>query len=163
MEWQGAIDRKWNSERPLVFAHLVLTKKIGARKAREIRARIDRQLDLCERGIHAGLVVDALAESRDQEGRVERRVEQEEDRLVCSFYSTVLLVNLRQAVRQATGREGRGGSIILGYVYTKTGKPVTYVLQEKHSDMRVPPVENPTCAAFKEYEEVPEILPLDFS
>ena len=27
--------------------------------------------------------------------------------------------------------------------------------------MRVPPVENPTCAAFEEYEEVPETVPLE--
>ena len=29
--------------------------------------------------------------------------------------------------------------------------------------MRVPPVEDPTCAAFKEYEKVLETLPLDFT
>ena len=29
--------------------------------------------------------------------------------------------------------------------------------------MHVPPVENPTCAAFEEYEEVPETVPLDFT
>ena len=29
--------------------------------------------------------------------------------------------------------------------------------------MRVPPVENPACAAFKEYEQVPEMVPLDFT
>ena len=29
--------------------------------------------------------------------------------------------------------------------------------------MSVPPVENPTCLAFKEYEEVPEMVPLDFT
>ena len=29
--------------------------------------------------------------------------------------------------------------------------------------MRVPPVENPTCAAFKEYEDVPKMVPLDFT
>ena len=28
--------------------------------------------------------------------------------------------------------------------------------------MCVPPVVNPTCTAFKEYEEVPETAPLDF-
>ena len=50
------LDRKWNSERPLVFAHVVLTKTKIDRKAREILARINCQLDLCERGIHAGLV-----------------------------------------------------------------------------------------------------------
>ena len=29
--------------------------------------------------------------------------------------------------------------------------------------MRVPPVENPTCAAFEKYGEVPKMLPLDFT
>ena len=29
--------------------------------------------------------------------------------------------------------------------------------------MRVPPLENPTCEAFKEYKEVPETVHLDFS
>ena len=28
--------------------------------------------------------------------------------------------------------------------------------------MQVPPVENPTCSDFKEYEEVPKTAPLDF-
>ena len=41
-EWQGVLDRKWNSKRPLIFAHVVLTKTMGAHKARDIRARIDR-------------------------------------------------------------------------------------------------------------------------
>ena len=55
------LDRKWNSEIPLVFAHVVLTKILGAHKAREIRARINRRIDLWERGIHADLVGDTLA------------------------------------------------------------------------------------------------------
>ena len=29
--------------------------------------------------------------------------------------------------------------------------------------MPVPPVDNPTCAAFQEYEEVPKTVPLDFT
>ena len=29
--------------------------------------------------------------------------------------------------------------------------------------MRVPPVENPACAAFEEYDDVPETVPLDFT
>ena len=28
--------------------------------------------------------------------------------------------------------------------------------------MRVPPVENPACAAFEEYEDVPKTVPLNF-
>ena len=50
------INWKWNSEKSLIFSHVVLTKTLGARKARDIRARIDFRLDLWERGIHAGLV-----------------------------------------------------------------------------------------------------------
>ena len=33
----------------------------------------------------------------------------------------------------------------------------------EHPDMRVTPVENPTCAAFEEYEDVPETVPLNFT
>ena len=58
-EWRGVISRSWNSERPLVFAHVVLTKTLGVRRDREIRARITRRMDLWERGQHAGLVGDA--------------------------------------------------------------------------------------------------------
>ena len=40
------LDRKWDSKRPFVFSHVVLTRSLSARKFREIWARIDRQLDL---------------------------------------------------------------------------------------------------------------------
>ena len=65
-EWRGVLGQKWNSKRPLVFAHVVLTKTLGACKSRETRARINRRLDLWERGIRAGLVGNSLAEGRAQ-------------------------------------------------------------------------------------------------
>ena len=41
---------------------------------------------------------------------------------------------------------------------------VAEVLREKHPYMPAPlPVEKPACAAFKEYKEVPETVPLDFT
>ena len=100
-KWQGVLDQNQSSKRHLVFAHLVLTKTPGARKAREIRAIINRQLDLWERNIHTGLVGDALRKGRAQEGRVERCAEEEEDRLARSFHITVLSGKLRQAFRPA--------------------------------------------------------------
>ena len=60
-EWLGVISWSWNSERPLVFAHVVLTKTLGFRRAREIRARITRHIDLWEGGQHSGLVGDVEA------------------------------------------------------------------------------------------------------
>ena len=33
-EWRGVFNRSWNSKRPLVFAHVVLTKTLGVCRAR---------------------------------------------------------------------------------------------------------------------------------
>ena len=45
-EWWGILSRSWNSKRPLVFAHVILTKMLGVPRAREIRARIMRRIHL---------------------------------------------------------------------------------------------------------------------
>ena len=68
------LDLKWNSERPLIFTHVVLTKTLGACKARDIRVRIDLRLDTLERVIRADLVGDELAGGRSQESRFKRCV-----------------------------------------------------------------------------------------
>ena len=79
-----------------------------------------------------------------------------------SFHDTVLSGKLRQAVCWETNREG-GGCLLPGDTCMKTGRPVADVLREKHPDMCVPPSENPACAAFEVYEEVPETVPFDFT
>ena len=68
-EWQGVLSRSWNSKRPLVFDHVILTKTFDVRRVREIRARITRHMDLWERGQHVGLVGDA--EGAAQEGKAD--------------------------------------------------------------------------------------------
>ena len=73
---------------------MVLTKIMDASKVRVIQERIETQLDLWERGFHEGLVGDALAGDRSQEGCFRRLVEEEDDRLACSFHSTVMLGKL---------------------------------------------------------------------
>ena len=70
--------------------------------------------------------------------------------------------NLRQVVCWATNREG-GGCLLPDYKCKKTGQPFEEILQQKYADTQVPPVENPTCAAFEEYGEIPETVPLDFT
>ena len=94
-EWRGVISRSWNSERPLVFTHVVLTKTLGVRRAQEIRARITRCMDLWERGQHAGLVRDAEAEGAAREGRAAFSGEEEEVAVAQSFHKTVLSGKLR--------------------------------------------------------------------
>ena len=55
-KWQVVINRSWNSERPLVFNHFILTNILGVRRAKEIRTRVTRRTKLWNMGLHAGLV-----------------------------------------------------------------------------------------------------------
>ena len=119
-------------------------------------------MDLWERGQHAGLVGDIEAEGAAREGRAASGDKEEDNAVARSFHETVLLGKIRQAVRRATDQEG-GGCLLLDYQCTKTAQPVSEVLWEKHPSMRVPTMENPTCAAFAKYKEVPETVPLDFT
>ena len=68
-EWRGVLSISWNSTRPFVFAHFVLTKMLGFRRDKEIHDRITRRMDLWKRGLHAGLLEDAKAEGAYTEGR----------------------------------------------------------------------------------------------
>ena len=120
-ECRGVLSRSWNSERPLVFAHVVLTKTLGVRRAREIRAWITRRMDLWERGQHAGLVGDAEAEGAARKGRVAFNGKEEDDAVARIFHETVLSGKLRQAVRRAIDREGRW-CLLPGDKCTKTGR-----------------------------------------
>ena len=126
LEWWGAASRqswRWSGpgfstgvgtlRDPLVFAHVVLTKTLGVRRAQEIRARITRRMDLWERGQHVGLVGDAEAEGAAREGRSDFSGEEEDNAVARSFNKTVLWGKLRQAVRWATNREG-GGCLLPG-------------------------------------------------
>ena len=94
-EWQGILSRNWNSERPLIFAHVVLTKSLGVRRSQEIRAKITRRMDLWERGQHAGLVGDAKTEGSAREGRAVFRGEEEDDSVARSLHETVPSGKLR--------------------------------------------------------------------
>ena len=95
-EWRGVLNRSWNSEIPLVFSHVVLTKTLGVCWAREIRARITRRIDLWKRGQHAGLVRDAEADGAAREGRAAFSGEEEDDTMARS--SHVLFIPDRKSV-----------------------------------------------------------------
>ena len=108
VEWLGVLRKTWKSERPLVFSHVVLMKTQGARRAKEIWARITRRMDLWERALHAGLVGYTKAKEDAREGRADSGGEEEDKAVAQSYHNTVLSGKLRQAVRQATDMEGGG-------------------------------------------------------
>ena len=119
-------------------------------------------MDLYERGLHAGLVGNAEAEGAAQEGRSASGGKEEDESAAWSYHDTILSRKLWQDVCQATDREG-GGCHLPDDQCTKTGRPVAEVLQEKQPDMRVPPMENPMCAAFEEDKEATKMVTLDFT
>ena len=120
-------------------------------------------MDLWERGLHAGLVGDTEAGGGAREVRAASGGEEKDEAMERSYHVTVLSGNLIQAVRQETNREG-GRCLLPDDQCTKIGRPVAEILREKHMDMRVsPPVENPRCAAFEEYEGMLETVPFDFT
>ena len=72
-EWKGVINRIWNSEIPLIFARVVLTKTLGVRRTRDIRSRVTSRISLWDRGIHVVLVGRVEAERSARESRASRR------------------------------------------------------------------------------------------
>ena len=52
----GGYWKELELQEALVFAHVVLTKTLGIRRAKDVQARITRPMNLWERGLHAGLV-----------------------------------------------------------------------------------------------------------
>ena len=77
-EWKGVPIKSWNSDMPLVFAHIILTKTLGVCSAKDIRSQITRRMDLWERGLHAGLVGDAEVEGAARECRAAIGEEEED-------------------------------------------------------------------------------------
>ena len=76
-EWRGVLGRIWNSKRPLIFSHVVLRKMLSVCRAKEIRERITRQMDLWDRGLHEGLVGDSEAEGSTRDDRAARGGEED--------------------------------------------------------------------------------------
>ena len=106
-ELRGVLGRILNYERPLLCSHIILTKTLGVRQAREIESQISMRMDLWKMGVHAGLVVCVEAEGAIREGR-DSREEEVDDGKSRAYHSIVLLGKLRKAVHQKTNRE-RGG------------------------------------------------------
>ena len=77
-ELRGVLGRILNYERPLFCSHIILTKTLGVRQAREIESQISMRMDLWKMGVHAGLVVYVEAEGGVREGRDSREEEGED-------------------------------------------------------------------------------------
>ena len=132
-EWQAVIDRKWNSERPLVFPMVVLATKLNVKAAKDVRSLLEQRMSLWMEGKFDVLVDDA-------EDEVYRRIgsgtqsKRSDEAIARSFNETVLGGRLRQAVRRLTQRDG-GGVMLPSDIDAKSGQSVEQVLRDKHPTM----------------------------
>ena len=155
-ELKGVRDRKWNSERPLVFAAVVLQRGAEVKGMGNIKRRIEQRMKFWEEGRYVSLVDDVEAEIAKKQSSGSAQSEESKAR---AFNAKVLSGRLRQAVRHLTDRGG-GGVIDPDGECTKAGRPVTQVLEEKHPDMREPDLTDPEGGAFEPYKETPFAVPL---
>ena len=152
-EFRGVRERKWNSERVVVFLLVVLRRTAIVKRARDVRRRVEMRLDLWEQGCHSALVDDTEAEAKGGAKRTSR------DRAAAAkaFHAKVMAGRLRSAVRGLTDREG-GGVRQPDDLCSKAGRPVHEVLTEKHPPLR-DPVVGEVNGAFEPHDTVPQPIP----
>ena len=101
-ELRGVCDRRWNSERFIVFQTVTLQRARHVTASRDIRRRIEKRLDAWEAENYAMLVEDMLRSCTwylaavRQEGTADHRAK--------TFHSLVLRRKLRTTVRWITER-----------------------------------------------------------
>jgi hypothetical protein len=158
-EFQGVKARSWNSERPLVFAAVVLQTAPGVKRARDIRKRLTQRMDLWDQGRFIALVDDTVAEVQSRHGS---HPAPDDEARARAFNAKVLSGRLRPAVRALTNRD-QGGVLQPDDVCSKTGRPVLEVLRGKHPAMRDPDPDltDPDRGSFEAYaEETPTPVPV---
>ena len=154
-EFQGIQSRKWNSERLIVFIAVILQRSPEAKRARDIRRRIEARLQEWSAGRFDMLVQDTVRTSKSLISRTRRQMTDEQ--ISKTYTSLVLQGKLRQAVRFVTARD-RGGILQGDDIDVKSGLPVKEVLASKHPDARTPDI-----TALEEYDVVPDLVPLDIT
>ena len=154
---RGVIDRRWNSELPLVFAATILRRNAGTIKAAQIKKRVEQRLDLWEEGRIESLICQIETAARISGGGNTKP--QLEERTARDYNSAVLDGNLRTAIRRITARDG-GGVMKPTEPCTKAGIPILEVLRNKHPNKRVPNLDDPNNLAFEPYPRVPDPIPL---
>jgi hypothetical protein len=156
-EFHGARNRRWNSERPLVFAAVILQTKTGVRRAGDIRRRLTARMDLWTKGRFAALVDDTEVELQSKTATSGRPDEEARAR---AYNARVLSGRLRSACRILTRRDG-GGVLDADGVCSKSGRPVLEVLQAKHPELRDPTELGRADGAFEPYAKTPAAVPAD--
>ena len=157
LEWKGVRQRKWNSERPLLFPMMILCKHPSVTKTKDIKACLSHRLDLWE-----SEKFDALATECNQLAQHHNHstYNNDDDSTARRFNNLVLTGRMRVAVRTVTSRYG-GGLLFPTDRCTKNPElSVAEVLTLKHPELRIPDITHPECLCFESYTDVPDPTPI---
>ena len=154
-EFNGVLERKWNSERPLVFCLAMLQKKPGITQSSDIQKCLKHRLEEWKSDKHKALVETTerlmLAAMKNSQGGTTQ------EELLKKYNQLMLLGNPRSAVRYLTDREG--GGVLEPHIPSGKGdQTVEEALKSKH-----PATRKPGEDAFQLYENLPELLNLDLN
>ena len=133
VEIQGVRDRRWNSERFIVFHTVILQQAHHVTASHAIRHRIAKRLDAWGEGKHAMLVGNTLRSCKEYLNAA-RREEMAEHRAQ-TYHCLVLRGKLWLAVRWIIERE-TGGVLQPGERCAKMGDWVLEVIRAKHLEAR---------------------------
>jgi hypothetical protein len=155
--WQGVRHRKWNSERPLMYAKLILQTTPDVKTSSDVRARLEMRMEIWEKGRIRALLDDVIAEVGARKGRRgEGAILSGSRRLG----PTPVCCSRGDEPRGVTNRAG-GGVLQPDDVCTKTGRPVLEVLRGKHPKMREPDLDDPQSKIFEAYPLVPQAVTVE--
>ena len=104
-EMQEVWDRRWNSERFIVFQTVILQRARHVTASHAIRRRIEKRLDAWGAGKHAMLVGDTLRSCEDYLTAAQR--EETAEHRAQTYHSLVLRGKLWSAVRWITNPRGK--------------------------------------------------------
>ena len=153
---QRVRDRRWNSERFIVFQTVILQQARHVTASHAIRGRIEKRLDAWGAGKHAMLVGDTLRSCEEYLTAAWR--EETAEHRAQIYHSLVLCGKLRSAVRWITERE-TGGVLQPCDRCKKTGDRVLEVLCAKHLEAWTP-----IAACLTSYTvRPPELSPVDIT
>jgi len=160
LEFVGVRERKWNSERVIVFMATILQTTPNVTKACDIKRRISSRLDAWAAGEFSALVSDTERECTSATSDPPSDIDI--NRAGRSFHTKLVRGRVRQAVRHLTNRAS-GGVIDPDGVCTKTGRPVIDVLRDEHPQLRMPDADDPDGPFGSTYAEMPDQLAVDIT
>ncbi len=159
-EFQGVRERKWNSEKALLFPIIILRKPHQKLTSQEIKHRLRFRLNQWKMGNFIELATDTITEAFQYHTSKPPPLDIDEKLQI--FNQLVYHGKLREALRFLTNKHEENTLLQPNDTDLKTSKSVLEVLKSKHPPLRIQDI---TQKHFKldEYDFVPQPLSLQFT